>query len=318
MQGDGAAADRGGARPSRRLPAPPCRRRSGAAGDRLTGFPCNAPLLAVSSSRQGGRDHATAVFHGSGGEPALSAGVGAVHQLPEISQGNIAMAQDRGAMAAPPQRRCSADDEVLRDPAHAIQLVGAPATKVCSEMNVGVCEWKFRMSRDGILNAGAMGTARSCSTAASSSMPTTRKRSAWCGPRDRPPCRQPRRQRRAQSDDRRLARRRGGGGRRRHCRQQSQRRRDPSAAQLGATIGGLSFSKEQEREADYMAALILYRAGVDLDKARGLLVTMAAGRAAWRPRSSTRTRPGPNGSPPGIARSRKSVRRTAAAAAGLD
>ena len=49
-----------------------------------------------------------------------------------------------------------------------------------------------------------------------------------------------------------------------------------SAAQLGARIGHLSFSKEQEREADYMAALILYRAGVDLDKARGLLVNMAA------------------------------------------
>ena len=31
-----------------------------------------------------------------------------------------------------------------------------------------------------------------------------------------------------------------------------------SAAQLGATIGRLSYSKEQEREADYMAALILY------------------------------------------------------------
>jgi hypothetical protein len=28
-------------------------------------------------------------------------------------------------------------------------------------------------------------------------------------------------------------------------------------------------SKEQEREADYLAAVILYRSGVDLDKARG-------------------------------------------------
>jgi len=50
-----------------------------------------------------------------------------------------------------------------------------------------------------------------------------------------------------------------------------------SAAQLGASIGTLAYSKEQEREADYMAALILYRAGIDLDKARGLLVTMASG-----------------------------------------
>src|SRR6185503_14904544 len=47
------------------------------------------------------------------------------------------------------------------------------------------------------------------------------------------------------------------------------------AAQLGGKIGHLSFSKEQEREADYLAALILYRAGIDLDKARGILVTMA-------------------------------------------
>ena len=46
-------------------------------------------------------------------------------------------------------------------------------------------------------------------------------------------------------------------------------------ARTGAMVGHLSFSKEQEREADYIAALILYRAGVDLDKARGLLVTMA-------------------------------------------
>ncbi|HSS84304.1 MAG TPA: M48 family metalloprotease, partial [Reyranella sp.] len=46
-------------------------------------------------------------------------------------------------------------------------------------------------------------------------------------------------------------------------------------ANIGGAIGGISFSKEQEREADYLAALILYRAGVDLDKARGLLVTLA-------------------------------------------
>src|SRR5262249_61768804 len=52
-----------------------------------------------------------------------------------------------------------------------------------------------------------------------------------------------------------------------------------TASQLGmrtgAMIGHLSFSKEQEREADYLGALILYRAGVDLDKARGVLVKIA-------------------------------------------
>ena len=48
-----------------------------------------------------------------------------------------------------------------------------------------------------------------------------------------------------------------------------------AGANLGGVIGGISFSKEQEREADYLAALILYRAGIDLDKARGFLVKMA-------------------------------------------
>jgi predicted Zn-dependent protease len=36
-----------------------------------------------------------------------------------------------------------------------------------------------------------------------------------------------------------------------------------------------SYTKDQERESTWLAALILYRAGVDLDKARVFLVTMA-------------------------------------------
>ena len=54
-----------------------------------------------------------------------------------------------------------------------------------------------------------------------------------------------------------------------------------AGANLGGAIGGIAFSKEQEREADYMSAAILYRSGVDLDKARGFLVKLAkrSGRA---------------------------------------
>ena len=48
-----------------------------------------------------------------------------------------------------------------------------------------------------------------------------------------------------------------------------------SGADVGGAIGRISFSKEQEREADYLAAVILYRSDVDLDKARPFLVTMA-------------------------------------------
>jgi predicted Zn-dependent protease len=52
-----------------------------------------------------------------------------------------------------------------------------------------------------------------------------------------------------------------------------------SAMQLGGavgeSVGHISYSKEQEREADYLSAVILYRAGLDLDKARGFLIKMA-------------------------------------------
>ena len=44
---------------------------------------------------------------------------------------------------------------------------------------------------------------------------------------------------------------------------------------LGEAFGGLSYSKEQEREADYLGVLIAYRAGFDLDKARAVMVTLA-------------------------------------------
>jgi predicted Zn-dependent protease len=41
-------------------------------------------------------------------------------------------------------------------------------------------------------------------------------------------------------------------------------------AQAGAYAGDIGFSKSQEREADYLGALIMARAGYDLDRAAGL------------------------------------------------
>jgi predicted Zn-dependent protease len=44
---------------------------------------------------------------------------------------------------------------------------------------------------------------------------------------------------------------------------------------IGGRLGRLAYSKAQEREADRLAVLMLDRAGYDLDRARGLLLTMA-------------------------------------------
>lgn len=208
----------------------------------------------------------------------LVCGCGAVHQLPEVSNGNIAMAQAEVRMAAAPQRRWVSEDEAARSLRTAIQLVRSPAMNLCHEMNVGVCDWRFRMSRDRQLNAVAMGHGQIVLNrgiveyaandeevclvvaheighhAANHVVRGMRNQMigaligvAVAG----------------------LAAAATGSNPSSGATQ--------SAAQLGATIGHISYSKEQEREADYMAALILYRAGIDLDKARGLLVTMASG-----------------------------------------
>lgn len=47
-----------------------------------------------------------------------------------------------------------------------------------------------------------------------------------------------------------------------------------AAGSVGASVGHLSFSKEHEREADYIGAYLLARAGYDLDKARRLWVQL--------------------------------------------
>lgn len=208
----------------------------------------------------------------------LVCGCGAVHRLPAVSDGNIAAAQAEVRLAAPPHRRWVSDDEAARTLRSAIQSLRAPAADLCHEMAVGVCDWRFQLSRDRELNAGALGHGQIVLNrgivehaandeevclvvaheighhAANHIVRGTRNQmigaligvavvglaAAAAGSNPDP-----------------------GAAR--------------SAAQLGARIGHLSFSKEQEREADYMAALILYRAGVDLAKARGLLVSMARG-----------------------------------------
>jgi predicted Zn-dependent protease len=205
-------------------------------------------------------------------------GCGAVHQLPEVSNGNIAMAQAEVRMAPPPQRRWVSDDEAAVTLRTAIQLVRGPAANLCHEMNVGVCDWRFRMSRDRDLNAGAMGYGNIVLNRGIVEYAANEEEVCLVV---------------AHEIGHHAANHVARGTRNQMIGaligvavaglaaaatgSHPSSGATQSAAQLGATIGRLSYSKEQEREADYMAALILYRAGIDLDRARGLLVTMARG-----------------------------------------
>jgi predicted Zn-dependent protease len=208
---------------------------------------------------------------------------GAVHQLPEVSRGNLGLAQTEVRQAGgPPLRRAVTDEEVLDALQSAERRLRAPAAQVCGEMNVGVCNWHFGAVRDSSLNAGAwpnglivvnrgiveyaaneeevcLVIAHEMGHQAANHLATSQRNRAvgaliggvLLGAAA-------------------AVAARGSYGGARLARSAAE-----AGANIGGAVGGISFSKEQEREADYLAAVILYRAGVDLDKARGFLVTTA-------------------------------------------
>jgi predicted Zn-dependent protease len=208
---------------------------------------------------------------------------GAVHQLPEISQGNLGLAQTevRGA-GGPPSRRSVTDEEVIDILRNAERRIRLPAAQVCGEMNVGICQWHFRAVRDSSLNAGAgpnglimvnRGIVEYAANEEEVCMVIAHEMGHQAANHFA-------RSQRNQTVGALVgavllgaagfAASHGSYGS-----AQVTRSAMEAGANLGGAIGGISYSKEQEREADYLSALILYRAGVDLDKARGFLVTMA-------------------------------------------
>lgn len=207
---------------------------------------------------------------------------GAVHQLPAISDGNLAAAaaEVEAAGRAPGRHRVSPAEAVdtLRTATH---LVVTPAAQLCHEMNVGVCTWKFRILDDDDLNAGAL--PRGYIVLNRGIVDFARNDEEVCMVVAHEIGHQA-----ANHVAQGLTNQAAGAligatlagllGAAISSGSRNSASTVRSAAQLGSRLGGkighLAYSKEQEREADYLAALILYRAGIDLDRARGLLVTL--------------------------------------------
>ena len=208
---------------------------------------------------------------------------GAVHQLPEISRRDLGLAQTevRGAGGLP-SRRSVTDEEVVEILRNAERRIRSSAAQVCGEMNVGVCQWHFRAVRDRSLNAGA----------GPNGLIMVNRGIVEYAANEEEVCMVIAHEMGHQAANHFAAGQRnqavgalvgaillGAAGLAATSRSYGSADAVRSAMETGANIGGsigrISFSKEQEREADYLAALILYRAGVDLDKARGFLVTMA-------------------------------------------
>lgn len=208
---------------------------------------------------------------------------GAVHRLPQVDGGNLSLAQAEVQSASgAPARRSVSDDEVAETVSAVLRRIRPPASQLCHEMNVGVCTWQFRLSNDRSLNASAgpggvivinrgiveyaqseeevaVVVAHEIGHQMANHIATGQRNQAigsligavLLGA---------------------LAAAASSGG-------YNSASVTNSAVQTGANVGGavgrISYSKEQEREADYLAALILYRAGMDLDRARAFLVTLA-------------------------------------------
>lgn len=202
---------------------------------------------------------------------------GAATQIPLVSEADLRRAQREVAAGGPPVRRPLPDAEVLATLRRVRARLEPAAVAMCRELGIGVCAWRFQAANDPSLNAGAgpgglivinrgiveyarnddevaFVMAHEMAHQAANHIANTQRNVALgtlagallLGALG------------AASGSGALAQ---------------------SGVELGAGLGGavgrLSFSKEQEREADHLGAIALHRAGFDLARARGFLLTMA-------------------------------------------
>ncbi|MFO1082541.1 MAG: M48 family metallopeptidase [Reyranellaceae bacterium] len=208
-----------------------------------------------------------------------------MHQLPQVSGEGLGLAQTEvNAAGGAPSRHAVSDEEVKEIVASALQRIRPSALEVCREMNVGGCDWQFRLSSDRTLNAHAepgglivinRGIVEYADNEDQVAMVIAHEIGHQMAKHIETAMRN---QATGALVGAVLLGALGAVASRGSSSSPYVTSRAASAgAQAGGAIGRISFSKEQEREADYLAALILYRAGLDLDKARGFLVTMARG-----------------------------------------
>ena len=213
----------------------------------------------------------------------LSGCAGAVHQLPLVDQSNLSLAQSEVEKAGgPPQRHAASDEETRSSINAAVDRIRPAATQLCQEMKTGNCTWHIVISNSRTLNAsagpnGVITVNRGIVEYADSEEQIAMVIGHEMG-------HQAANHMAAAQRNQMIGSLIGGvvfGALSAIATSRSSNsaaitgRAVSSGANAGGAIGRISYSKEQEREADYLAAVILYRSNMDLDKARGFLVTMA-------------------------------------------
>lgn len=213
---------------------------------------------------------------------------GALHRLPAVDAGQMGLAVAEIGGGAMPPRRILTEREVLDTLEAARDRLQGPAAGVCREIGTGVCTWQVRAVRDRTPNAYATGDGlivihRGVVEYAQSEDEVAFVIAHEMAHHAANHVRQSRRNTTTGAVIGAillggLAAAAGAGGG--TYARAATRDATTLGARAGAGLGRISFSKEQEREADYLAAVTLHRAGYDLSKARNFLVTL--GRASSR------------------------------------
>lgn len=207
---------------------------------------------------------------------------GTTTAVPAVTQNAAAAATAEIGNTPPPLRRQLADGEATRTIRRIANRLGPPARTLCEQLGVGTCDWYVAASRsrqmnahageDGrvVINRGVIEYARNDDEVAFVMAHELAHHAA--------------NHVRAARDDVSVgaavgavigavlvgaAGASGGIGPR------TARRTVDDWSAIGAGTARLSFSKDQEREADRLGLLILHQAGYEPDLARGFVVTMA-------------------------------------------
>jgi predicted Zn-dependent protease len=206
-----------------------------------------------------------------------------VHQLPQISSDELSMAHSevKGAGGVPQRHDVTRDDAVATMQS-VLGRIRPVADQLCRQVNTGICSWDFRLSGDKAMNAHAGPNGQIVIYRGIFEYAETEEEVAMVVAHEighqiaNHLVRNLRNQTTGRLVGAILVGAIGGAA--------SYGSRESAAitqaamnagGDIGGAVGRIAYSKEQEREADYLSALILYRAGVDLDKARGFQIKMA-------------------------------------------
>lgn len=208
---------------------------------------------------------------------------GAVTPLPGIAPEAVARAAAEIGDLPPPPRRQLADGEVTRTLDRIARRLNPPAEALCRDLGVASCDWHVKGSRSRRLNASAAADGRITINRGVIEYARTEEETAFVVGHEL--AHQIANHPRSSGADAEAGATVGAllgaalvvvsaaaGSR---AGPSQNRRSIEGMAGTGSRLGVLAFSKDQEREADRLALLLLWRAGYRPEAARGVLITMS-------------------------------------------